>query len=91
MSASLTFAKVGKTYLRPSAAGRETVLRDFSLEVRAGELVAIVGRSGIGKTTLPISRPGSRRRTQARSVWTSPASRASAWSFSSRGCSIGFP
>ncbi len=32
--------------------GREPVLRDVSLEVRAGEMVAIVGRTGTGKTTL---------------------------------------
>ncbi len=32
--------------------GREPVLRDVSLEARAGETVAIVGRTGAGKTTL---------------------------------------
>jgi subfamily B ATP-binding cassette protein MsbA len=32
--------------------GREPVLRDLSLEVRAGQTVAIVGRTGAGKTTL---------------------------------------
>ncbi len=32
--------------------GREEVLRDVSLEVRANEVVAIVGRTGSGKTTL---------------------------------------
>jgi ABC-type multidrug transport system fused ATPase/permease subunit len=32
--------------------GREPVLRDVSLEVKAGETVAIVGRTGSGKTTL---------------------------------------
>jgi subfamily B ATP-binding cassette protein MsbA len=32
--------------------GREPVLRDVSLEVAAGETVALVGRTGAGKTTL---------------------------------------
>lgn len=32
--------------------GREPVLRDVSLTVRAGEVIALVGRTGSGKTTL---------------------------------------
>ncbi len=33
-------------------AGTIGVLRDLDLDVRSGEMVAIVGRSGVGKTTL---------------------------------------
>jgi len=43
---SIRIDKVGFSY------GREPVLRDVSLDVRAGEVVALVGRTGVGKTTL---------------------------------------
>jgi subfamily B ATP-binding cassette protein MsbA len=43
---SIVFDKVSFSY------GREPVLSDISLEVRAGEMVAIVGRTGAGKTTV---------------------------------------
>ena len=42
----IRFSKVTFSY------GREPVLRDVSLDVKAGEMVAIVGRTGSGKTTL---------------------------------------
>ncbi len=32
--------------------GREEVLRDLDLEIRAGETVALIGRTGAGKTTI---------------------------------------
>jgi NitT/TauT family transport system ATP-binding protein len=51
MSASLWFEHVDKSYVRPNGEP-ELVLEDFSLEIRPGELVAIVGSSGIGKSTL---------------------------------------
>src|SRR5438270_12698859 len=34
------------------AYGKTLILRDVSLEVRPGELVCLMGRNGVGKTTL---------------------------------------
>jgi ABC-type nitrate/sulfonate/bicarbonate transport system ATPase subunit len=52
MSGAIQFRHIGKTYVRPQSGRAETVLRDFSLDIAKGELVALVGPSGIGKTTL---------------------------------------
>jgi lipoprotein-releasing system ATP-binding protein len=41
---------LNKSY--PVGATRLTILRDLSLAVRAGEMVAVVGASGVGKSTL---------------------------------------
>jgi ATP-binding cassette, subfamily B, bacterial MsbA len=45
---SVRFEKVGFRY----AAGKEMVLKDVSLDVDPGDTIALVGRSGGGKTTL---------------------------------------
>jgi subfamily B ATP-binding cassette protein MsbA len=42
----IAFEKVSFSY------GRERVLHELDLEIRAGEVVALVGRTGAGKTTL---------------------------------------
>jgi ABC-type nitrate/sulfonate/bicarbonate transport system ATPase subunit len=51
MSAALTFVNVSKSFSSP-AGERRNVLDNFSLELNDGELIAVVGPSGIGKTTL---------------------------------------
>ncbi|AQA09402.1 ABC transporter ATP-binding protein [Streptomyces malaysiensis subsp. malaysiensis] len=43
---------VGKVFTSTRTGERETVFEDFTLTVRQGELVAVVGASGTGKTTL---------------------------------------
>lgn len=49
---NLTLRSLSKTYFDPYAGAHVTALQDVSLEVKQGEFVSIVGRSGCGKTTL---------------------------------------
>jgi ABC-type nitrate/sulfonate/bicarbonate transport system ATPase subunit len=52
MSVAIEFANVGKVYTRQLSGQRDTILQGFNFEIKPGELVALVGPSGIGKTTL---------------------------------------
>jgi putative ABC transport system ATP-binding protein len=58
----ISLRRIDKAYATP--AGAFSALRDIDLEIRGGELVAIVGKSGSGKSTLlniiaGIDRPSS--------------------------------
>ena len=52
MSAFIRFAEIEKSFIRRNSGRIEQVLRGFDLEIEEGELVALVGSSGVGKTTL---------------------------------------
>jgi ABC-type nitrate/sulfonate/bicarbonate transport system ATPase subunit len=52
MSALIRFSEIGKSFVRQGSGRLEQVLCDFDLEIEEGELVALVGASGVGKTTL---------------------------------------
>ena len=50
MNNFLEIAGLGKTYDTPT--GPAIIVRDFSLYVREGEFVCLVGHSGCGKSTV---------------------------------------
>ncbi|MCK9247569.1 MAG: ATP-binding cassette domain-containing protein [Solirubrobacteraceae bacterium] len=52
MSAHVRLEGVDKAFPARRGGGVEQVLQDLSLEIRPGELVALVGASGCGKTTI---------------------------------------
>jgi NitT/TauT family transport system ATP-binding protein len=49
---AIRFSDIEKSFVRQNSGRLEHVLRGFDLEVEKGELVALVGPSGVGKTTL---------------------------------------
>jgi NitT/TauT family transport system ATP-binding protein len=52
MSAAISLDGVDKAYVDRRTGATQQVLQDFSLRVEPGEMVAVVGASGTGKTTL---------------------------------------
>ncbi len=52
MSAAIEFSNISKSYATTDKRTRRTVLQDLSFSIEEGELLSIIGPSGIGKTTL---------------------------------------
>lgn len=60
---SLTLAHVSATY------GESTILRDINLTIPAGQVVCLMGRNGVGKTTLLKTIMGVLRPQQGQLFW----------------------
>jgi ABC-type lipoprotein export system ATPase subunit len=52
VAAAISMRNVVKRYGSGSAFPNEAVLENFNLEIKIREFVALIGRSGVGKTTI---------------------------------------
>jgi urea transport system ATP-binding protein len=69
--------------------GESTVLRNISLDVPAGQVVCLMGRNGVGKTTLLKSIMGVLKPSQGQVYWGD--AEMTQWSASQRACAgIGY-
>ena len=51
-SIAITFQDVTKTFPRPDGSGQFTAVDRISFEVARGEIVAVLGKTGCGKSTI---------------------------------------